>query len=256
MAVRISRELIDPSATIYSLELALDRRAKPERYSENDLPETSASKVDFFSALSDEIGIEILSYLGPDDLANCSKISRRWHRLACDNSLWRAFIPAVPIPENEQNVKAYIGRVGLRTAKKLSLPQDIASRIYQQLLSGKEYHLTFLRNPKCYMSIKLEREGESSYEKINSIFVSRLSNPTEKNERRDGENQLHLAVSLLDSNNQRVKLSSNQCLPEAFGYSEEHLNKNIFLGVAKFLREVFVTQRSLKGSNLDFFGAA
>ncbi|KAJ3098231.1 hypothetical protein HDU97_004183 [Phlyctochytrium planicorne] len=47
-------------------------------------------RMDLISQLPDELSIKCLSFgLGPKALSRCSKVSRRWHLLATDDSLWK-----------------------------------------------------------------------------------------------------------------------------------------------------------------------
>jgi hypothetical protein len=41
-------------------------------------------------SLPDEIALHVLSFLGPREVCTVGAVSRHWHKLALDSTLWRA----------------------------------------------------------------------------------------------------------------------------------------------------------------------
>lgn len=95
-------------------------------------------KVDIISEVPFEIALLIFGNLhDPIDLANCSKVSEKWHELANDNVLWRGFIEdkKIVIPA-DISVKKFI-------AEQCPVPGAIFCRSHDEAIQKLE---AFFRN--------------------------------------------------------------------------------------------------------------
>ena len=54
--------------------------------------ETSASSIDHFEGVADQIVLRIFSFLSARSLCKCSAVSRRFHNLAWQPQLWKALV--------------------------------------------------------------------------------------------------------------------------------------------------------------------
>lgn len=102
----------------------------------------------------DELLINIFSHLNPNELANASLASKKWHNISCDDLLWKELFKGVPV-DNDDN--------GFRNA----LFQMKKITDYQQVIEDFEafsdtveenqkadYECLFLKNPGCFLNIK------------------------------------------------------------------------------------------------------
>ncbi len=100
------------------------------------------------SALNEDTQIKILSYLDPEALGRCRRVSILWGQLASSNSLWEKVIPGLTIPQGV-GAKEYIYSLNLM----LSYGQ-IAQKI-ETLFSTVQFNqkvsfdCSFPFNPNC-----------------------------------------------------------------------------------------------------------
>lgn len=63
-----------------------------------------------FNQIPRDIQLLIFSYLKPEGLGRCSRVSKLWHAIANTESLWRALYP--PIAFGKREWEQYLGDVG------------------------------------------------------------------------------------------------------------------------------------------------
>ena len=120
------------------------------------LPEKNISIVtsiseSLWAILPKDIQVNVLSYLPILDIASCSLVSKEWHQLANDNSLWRLLL--------KRDFSRFTKKVGIK-------PAENAKQVYQNYrfrtnITKGLYATTTIHNPGGGVSFKsiVSKEG-------------------------------------------------------------------------------------------------
>lgn len=143
--------------------------------------------------LPGECWFKIFSYLNIQELARCSQVSKSWHKIAVDNSLWKKYFPAITIPFDvgfKKNIDSYVQKYFKSRSvikSKIDLEKQIqkfANRVTLKKMGT--FLCLFPFNPGCEVVIRLaygrigeEVDVDSPWEqkiKESCIFMRTLPN--------------------------------------------------------------------------------
>lgn len=130
------------------------------------------------NSFPDELLINIFSHLNPAELATTGLVSKKWHEVSCDDSLWKDLFK--DFSEEFKDTQGF--RNALFKMKKITNYEEIIADF--EAFSGSveenqaaDYECFFLKNPDCFLNIEfgvVKNPEEATRKKRQVLFIKGL----------------------------------------------------------------------------------